>query len=134
MSYGQLVGPPPMEDNDVFPGDSTHPDSSTSQREPEVLKITVADPIKKVEQSMIPGVSGGYITYRVSTSTTLPSFSHPQVAVRRRFRDFVVRFACWGKCGLQASLIPGKRQDREHACQAHLSCDVSMRPEPQMPR
>lgn len=46
--------------------------------------------ILQVEQGFL-GVNGGYVTYRVATSTSLPNFSRPDVAVRRRFRDFVVR-------------------------------------------
>lgn len=45
----------------------------------------------QVEQGFL-GVQGGYVTYRVMTSTSLPSFSRPEVTVRRRFRDFVVCF------------------------------------------
>ena len=37
------------------------------------------------------GMQGGHVTYRVATSTQLPGFASPNAAVRRRFRDFVVR-------------------------------------------
>ena len=42
---------------------------------------------------MLPGINGGYVTYRVDTSTTLPGFARPETSVRRRFREFVVRCA-----------------------------------------
>ena len=46
----------------------------------------------QVEQGML-GMQGGYVTYRVSASTALPGYSAPNVPVRRRFRDFVVRIS-----------------------------------------
>lgn len=46
----------------------------------------------QIEQSLIPGVSGGFVTYRVATQTRLPGFANNDMAVRRRFRDFVVGF------------------------------------------
>lgn len=46
--------------------------------------------VTQVEQGML-GMQGGYVTYRVSASAALPGSSAPSVAVRRRFRDFVVR-------------------------------------------
>lgn len=36
-------------------------------------------------------MQGGFVTYRVCTSTQLPGYASPNAAVRRRFRDFVVR-------------------------------------------
>ena len=42
---------------------------------------------------MLPGINGGYVTYRVDTSTTLPGYAQPEMSVRRRFREFVVRCA-----------------------------------------
>ena len=36
------------------------------------------------------GVQGGYVTYRVSTQTSMPTYPRSGSAVRRRFRDFVV--------------------------------------------
>ena len=42
---------------------------------------------------MLPGINGGYVTYRVDTSTTLPGYAQPETSVRRRFREFVVRCA-----------------------------------------
>ena len=83
----------------------------------EALEISVSDPVKKVqrsccpfcriaaccepwskpaqwpqaESSLIPGVSGGYMTYQVTTASKQPGFPHDPLSVRRRFRDFVVR-------------------------------------------
>ncbi|EIE22906.1 hypothetical protein COCSUDRAFT_66447 [Coccomyxa subellipsoidea C-169] len=89
-SYGQLVGPPSYDDSVLFerndPNEEPGGASSASSRPP--LKISVTDPVKKVEQGFL-GVQGGHVTYRVSTSTSLPTFSRPEVTVRRRFRDFV---------------------------------------------
>ena len=45
----------------------------------------------QVEASMLPGINGGFVTYRVDTSTTLPGFARPEASVRRRFREFVAR-------------------------------------------
>ena len=36
------------------------------------------------------GVQGGYVTYRVNTQTSMPTYPRSGSAVRRRFRDFVV--------------------------------------------
>lgn len=54
-----------------------------------LLRITVTDPVKKVEPSVIPGMSGGYVTYKVASATDLPGFAHKESSVRRRFKDFV---------------------------------------------
>ena len=43
----------------------------------------------QVEQNFM-GVQGGYVTYRVNTQTSMPSYPRSGSAVRRRFRDFVV--------------------------------------------
>ncbi len=43
---------------------------------------------------MLPGINGGFVTYRVDTSTTLPGFARPEASVRRRFREFVARLPC----------------------------------------
>jgi hypothetical protein len=42
-------------------------------------------------ESGVLGMQGGHVTYRVATATQLPGFASPNAAVRRRFRDFVVR-------------------------------------------
>lgn len=108
-SYGQLVAPstdqvaavPLGKAQDEISALDRHSNGADSNAEASgsvgartagaqaLLKITVTDPVKKVEQSLIPGVSGGYVTYKVSTVTALPSFTHKEAAVRRRFRDFV---------------------------------------------
>lgn len=49
----------------------------------------------QVEASMLPGINGGYVTYRVDTSSTLPGYAQPDMSVRRRFREFVVRCAAF---------------------------------------
>ncbi|XP_003386746.1 PREDICTED: sorting nexin-2-like isoform X1 [Amphimedon queenslandica] len=61
------------------------------------LTITVAEP-EKVGDGM-----GAYMTYLVTTKTTLPSFKEPEVFVRRRFSDFLglyyrlsEKFMCMG--------------------------------------
>ena len=44
----------------------------------------------QAEQNFM-GVQGGYVTYRVNTQMSLPTYPRSGSAVRRRFRDFVVR-------------------------------------------
>ena len=52
----------------------------------------------QVEQNFM-GVQGGYVTYRVNTQTSMPSYPRSGSAVRRRFRDFVVRhLSCLKPC------------------------------------
>ena len=43
----------------------------------------------QAEQNFM-GVQGGYVTYRVNTQTSMPTYPRSGSAVRRRFRDFVV--------------------------------------------
>ncbi len=63
---------------------------------PSRRRITVGDPIKKVEGSMFPGMKGGYVMYRVDTHDPEHG-SH--TSVRRRFRDFVVSsYLCGAIC------------------------------------
>ena len=50
------------------------------------------DPVKKAEAGLIPGYSSGYVLYRVQTMSKLRSYRGERASVRRRFRDFVVRF------------------------------------------
>lgn len=96
-SYGQLLSSPISEDAEIF--DQVDLQASTqqakqadkTQEERHSTEIVIDDPVKRVEQSMIPGMSGGFVTYRVFTKTTLPAFSKKEVSVRRRFREFVVR-------------------------------------------
>lgn len=52
-------------------------------------QVSVSDPVKKIEQSVIPGMSGGYVTYKIESTTTLPEYPHKECSVRRRFKDFV---------------------------------------------
>ena len=95
-SYGQLLNVPIAEDAEIF--DQVELQSSAHQAKQETAReepkytteVIVDDPVKRVEQSMIPGMSGGYVTYRVFTKTTLPAFTKKEVSVRRRFREFVV--------------------------------------------
>eukprot|EP00879_Flechtneria_rotunda_P012488 GHRR01013040.1.p1 GENE.GHRR01013040.1~~GHRR01013040.1.p1 ORF type:complete len:596 (+),score=245.09 GHRR01013040.1:197-1984(+) len=54
------------------------------------LKIMVCNPLKHVQYiSGIPGFDGAYISFEVTTYTSLPHFSSSRLSVRRRFRDFV---------------------------------------------
>ena len=46
------------------------------------LKVKVYDPVKQGE-----GISA-YVSYRVSTETSLPQYAQGEVEVIRRFRDF----------------------------------------------
>ncbi|KAK9835396.1 hypothetical protein WJX81_006991 [Elliptochloris bilobata] len=86
--YDQLMGAT-YDDSHVFERGGEIEPQAAGQRDAPVLKISVKDPVKKVEASMLPGISGGHVTYRVDTSTTLPGFARPEVSVRRRFREFV---------------------------------------------
>ncbi len=95
-SYGQLLDAPAFDDATLF--DQVDIQPSTSQEQKEEAKqdkthtqITVDDPVKRTEQTIIPGMSGGYVTYRISTTTNLPSYAKKAFSVRRRFRDLVVR-------------------------------------------
>ncbi|CAL5229150.1 g12424 [Coccomyxa viridis] len=89
-SYGQLVGQPSYDDSGLFdrPGAAPESETASSSRSSPALKITVTDPLKKAEQNFM-GVQGGYVTYRVSTQTSMPTYPRSGSAVRRRFRDFV---------------------------------------------
>ena len=54
------------------------------------LKVTVTDPLKRSESGAL---GRSYVTYKVTTSATLPAYRTAQsggsMVVRRRFRDFV---------------------------------------------
>ena len=52
---------------------------------------------------MLPGINGGYVTYRVDTSKTLPGYAQPETSVRRRFREFVVRCAAFHRFRVMVS-------------------------------
>ena len=104
-SYGQLVTPHTFDDapnvsqheirpqreaqtNEAGPSSSTSlPHAHTQGRRPQ---ISVTDPVKHTEKSLVPGVSGSYVTYTVTSRMTLPKYSSRGASVRRRFRDFVV--------------------------------------------
>ncbi|GAB4824150.1 hypothetical protein N2152v2_011196 [Parachlorella kessleri] len=53
---------------------------------PPALRISVTDPVKRVSDSIIPGVKGGHYEYLV---TTVADHPRRRVEVRRRFNDFV---------------------------------------------
>jgi len=104
-SYGQLVTPHTFNDaldvsqheirpqrgaqsNEAGSSSSTSlPHGQTQGRRPQ---ISVTDPVKHTEKSLVPGVSGSYVTYTVTSRMTLPKYSSRGASVRRRFRDFVV--------------------------------------------
>jgi len=106
-SYGQLVTPHTFHDSpesdvsqhEIRPqrGAQTNeagPSSSTSlphaQTQGSRPQISVTDPVKHTERSLVLGVSGSYVTYTVTSRMTLPKYSSRGASVRRRFRDFVV--------------------------------------------
>lgn len=103
-SYGQLVTPhnfqdasqasqqeiPPqqgMQSSEAGPSSSTSFPQVVSQRQRP--QISVTDPVKYTEKSLMPGVSGSYVTYTVTSRMSLPKYSSRGASVRRRFRDFV---------------------------------------------
>jgi len=94
-SYGQMLAPPSYDDSMLMGQGEIQPDLLDGAQDEDApsragaFQIEVSDPVKRVENSIIPGVSGGYVTYKVHTKTTLASFKSRDVAVRRRFRDFV---------------------------------------------
>ena len=95
-SYGQLLSAPSYDDATLFDQveiqpTEHHTGNGNTAQGPPATRVTVDDPVKKVEQTLIPGMNGGFVTYRVTTKTQLESFAHPEASVRRRFRDFVVR-------------------------------------------
>lgn len=104
-SYGQLVTPQNLQDASQPSHPEIQPQQGTESSEagpssiaafPQVTErkrqpnITITDPIKHSEKSMMPGVSGSYVTYAVTSRMTLPRYSSRGASVRRRFRDFVV--------------------------------------------
>ena len=64
---------------------------SSTQPPPGLLHISVRDPVKLSEKTMLPGVNQGHVTYAVVTRSELPNYRRQSNGVRRRFRDFVVR-------------------------------------------
>ena len=104
-SYGQLVTPHTFQDAPEASQQEIQPQqgassseagpSSSSSSFPQFVPqkhqphITVTDPVKHVEKSLI-GVNGGYVMYAVTSRIKLPKYSNRGATVRRRFRDFVV--------------------------------------------
>ncbi|GAQ82374.1 SORTING NEXIN [Klebsormidium nitens] len=62
--------------------EGTKPSGGSSQSAA-LLEITVSDPVKQGD-----GVQA-YVSYRVSTKTSLPQYRFPQFSVIRRFSDFI---------------------------------------------
>ena len=104
-SYGQLVTPQNPQDAPQISHPETRAQQGTNSSEAgpsssasfapvterrQKPNITITDPIKHSEKSMMPGVSGSYVTYTVTSRMTLPKYSSRGASVRRRFRDFVV--------------------------------------------
>lgn len=98
-SYGQLLSPPSYSDSILMDKGEIQPESLKQEIHVPTspLQVIVSDPVKRVEGSVIPGVAGGYVTYKVQTKTQLPSYRAPELLVRRRFKDFVVRTHSVGK-------------------------------------
>ena len=95
-SYGQLLSQSHYSDSVLAGAGEIQPDvmakeDTTHQSRAIPLEITVSDPVKRVEGSVIPGVAGGYVTYKIHTKTQLPAYKAREIVVRRRFKDFVVR-------------------------------------------
>lgn len=59
---------------------------------PPPLHITVSDPVRRVGDSLIPGLSSTHFEYLVTTAGEAP---RRRVEVRRRFKDFVVSVTGW---------------------------------------
>ena len=64
---------------------------SSTQPPSRLLHISVRDPVKLSEKTMLPGMNQGHVTYAVVTRSELPNYRRQSNGVRRRFRDFVVR-------------------------------------------
>lgn len=101
-SYGQLLNAPSYDDANIFDQVDIQPSSSPKHKveqkheqkqDAAKTRVVVDDPVKRTEQTIIPGMSGGYMTYRVSTTTSLQSYAQKSFSVRRRFRDVVVRIS-----------------------------------------
>jgi sorting nexin-4 len=65
---------------------ATHPAMRPSDEQDERTKIAciVSDPIHEA-----PGTRDSYVSYLITTTSTLPSFQKPEFRVRRRYNDFV---------------------------------------------
>ena len=107
-SYGQLLSAPSYDDATLFDQveiqpTEQHAGNGHKTQGPPATSVTVDDPVKKVEQTLIPGMNGGFVTYRVTTKTQHESFASPESSVRRRFRDFVVSAPATWPCTVPAT-------------------------------
>lgn len=72
---------------------------------PPPLHITVSDPVRRVGDSVIPGLASTHFEYLVTTAGEAP---RRQVEVRRRFKDFVVSgWVEWGWLGVVEGALRG---------------------------
>ncbi|RIA98635.1 hypothetical protein C1645_749410 [Glomus cerebriforme] len=78
--------------------DSYVPNSITSITYP--MTITVTSPIKELD-----GTKEAFISYLITTETTLETFAEPKVTVRRRFQDFVLLYNSLSK-DFAACVVP----------------------------
>lgn len=97
-SYDQLLAPPSYADSVLFSTGEIQPlaeDTINLHGSGEVpgaavLQVSVGDPVKRDEFSAtLAAIGKKYVTYKVTSHTTLPEFRRPEFSVRRRFRDFV---------------------------------------------
>lgn len=108
MRYDQVFGQDSPRSVGVKP-EPSHAESSSTPVEVEVeddvptygsqapaptTVITVTDPQKHAEQSIIPLVNPGFYTYKVITRSSQDNFRRRDTFVRRRFRDCVVWILC----------------------------------------
>mmetsp|Transcript_14548 Transcript_14548/g.41472 ORF Transcript_14548/g.41472 Transcript_14548/m.41472 type:complete len:503 (+) Transcript_14548:2542-4050(+) len=90
QSSRSMAAPPPPYDSVVIDGQNNgdgdetvaSPGQATSPTTTGDLVVKVYDPVKQGE-----GI-GAYVSYRVSTETSLPQYAQRDVEVIRRFRDF----------------------------------------------
>lgn len=84
------------------------------------LKVVVHNPLKHTGPTGIPGLEEAYISYEVTTITSMPHFSAQRITVRRRFRDFV------SLANLLPKLLHGRcaRASVLHQTWLHLSKSV----------
>ena len=67
-----------------------------STRPPSTQHITVTDPVRRVGDSLIPGLSSTHFEFLVTSASEAP---RRRVEVRRRFKDFVVSAEAGGRVG-----------------------------------
>lgn len=53
------------------------------------IRIHVTSPAKHVVNGIVPGLKTSYHTYLINTTTSLETFNQGEIAIRRRFREFV---------------------------------------------